>query len=107
MRIPWYNTLKTSGINIIVILTVFFSRVMTSVLCISWRRTHNLLRFGPVPYPGGRGREGGGAPDLIGVPLDLNILCMGHIESKIKNLKGILRVFTPGTKTYVVHRLFI
>ena len=35
----------------------------------------------------------GGPPDLIGWGCHWTSKCMGHIESKIKNLKGLWRVF--------------
>ena len=38
---------------------------------------------------------GGGTPDLMGWGRHWTSKCMGHIESKIKNFKGILRLFTP------------
>ena len=43
--------------------------------------------------------RGGGSPDIIHAYVRWGChwtsKCMGHIESKIKNLKGLLRVFTP------------
>ena len=37
---------------------------------------------------------GGGVPDLIGWGCHTTSTFLGHIESRIKNLKGILRVFS-------------
>ena len=52
-----------------------------------------------LSYFGEERSGGGGTPDLIhayvGWGCHWTSKCMGHIESKIKNLKGLLRVFTP------------
>ena len=55
-------------------------------------------------YPGG----GGGTVGIIGWGggggrFHWTSKCMGHIESKIKNLKGILRVFSPFFDWRVCH----
>ena len=66
-----------------------------------WARVRNVFQCCDftVIFGGGTLVGGGGIPDLIhayvrwGVPLDLKMHgCMGHIESKIQNLKGLLRV---------------
>ena len=66
-----------------------------------------------------RGGEGG-TPDIIHAYVrwgcHCTSKCMGHIESKIKKLKGLLRVFIPyfywcvchiKVQRLIIHKLFI
>ena len=52
-----------------------------------------------LPSYFGAGRGGGGTPDIIHAYVRWGChwtsKCMGHNQSKIKNWKGLLRVFTP------------